>query len=343
MPGPFLQFDSSRLEASAAEEIWREALRPTYEIRRPKRAPFRAKIEVWDFGSMLLTTHFALDENQFQRTRGKIVSTSTDYYLVHCLLGGELASEFDGQQLHVPIHSVTVRDLAIENIGFSRSAPMVTLTVPRALLDRQLPSGAQLHAVTWGAADPIGSMLAAHIQKVAKLAPELTGEQARVAGEATLGLLASCLLPKAKPTAHRDDPRLAPMLRAQALSCIERRLSDPDLDPAAIGRALGISRTVLYELFASSGGVARYVRARRLDEAMRRLRAPGGPKARIAEIAYGLGFSSETTFCRRFRERFGCAPSDARDGAESTPTSKTVAGLENIGLVYEAKIQSLAA
>ncbi|MBN3806458.1 helix-turn-helix domain-containing protein [Paraburkholderia sp. Ac-20336] len=340
MPGPFLKFDSRSVGAGDAEEIWRESLRPLYEVWRCREARFRAKIEVWDLGSMLMTRHFAFDDVQFRRTRGKIASTPAEQCLVHCLLGGELASEFDGGQQRVPVGSVALRDLAIENVGFARSAPMLTLSVPRASLERRLPLGAPLHAVGWEANDPIGGMVTAHIQSLGRLVNRMTQEQARLAGEATLSLLASCLLPKAKPGARRGDPRLAPMLRAQALSHIERNLSDPGLDAAAVAAAVGISRTALYELFAASGGVARHVRARRLDEAMRRLRMPGVPRERVAEIAYGLGFSAESVFSRAFKERFGCAPSEAREAAEA-PVARSSGGTQSIGAAYEAKVQSL--
>ncbi|WP_186073860.1 helix-turn-helix domain-containing protein [Burkholderia gladioli] len=341
MPGPFLKFDSSRIDDGEAEEIWREALRPLYVVERNKEARFRAKIEVWDMGAMLMTRHFAFDDVQFRRTRGKIASTPADQFLVHCLLGGELASEFEGSQQKVPVNSIALRDLAVENIGYARSAPMLTLSIPRASLERRLPGGARLHAAAWGPKDPIGAMLAAHLKYVAKLAPAMTDDQARTAGDATLALLASCLLPKAKPATRRDDPRLAPMLRTQAMAFIERNLPDPDLDAEMICRAVGISRTALYELFVSSGGVARHVRARRLDESMRRLRASAtGPKERIAEIAYGLGFASESSFSRSFRDRFGCAPSSARDGSEPPP--KESSQPDTIGTAYEAKVQSLA-
>jgi AraC-like DNA-binding protein len=342
MPGPFLEFDSSGFDANDAQEIWHEALRPLYEVGRRKEARFKAKIEVWDLGAMLMTRHFAVDEVQFRRTRGKIASTPSDQYLVHCLLGGELASEFDGGQQQVQVNSVALRDLAVENVSFARNAPMLTLSVPRASLERRLPFGAALHAVGWDAGDPIGAMLAAHIQSLGHLAGKMTSEQARLAGDVTLNLLASCLLPKAKPAARRGDPRLAPMLRAQALSFIEQNIQDPDLDAVAVSRAVGISRTALYELFASSGGIARHVRGRRLDEAMRRLRASGVPRERVAEIAYSLGFSTESVFSRAFKERFGCAPSEAREATE-TPTVKLAGGGESIGAAYEAKIQSLPA
>jgi AraC-like DNA-binding protein len=345
MPGPFLEFDSARMQAGGmaadeAEEIWREALRPIYEIGRSRSSPFQASIRVWDLGAMLMTRHFTFEDVQFRRTRQKIASTPTDHYLVHCLLGGSLASEFDGTQQRVEPGSIALRDLSVENTGFARNAPMITLTVPRGPLEARLPVGSTFHAAAWGAGDPIGALLATHVQSMAKLAPEMTQEQASLAGEATLGLLASCLLPKAKRSIRDGDPRLGPMLRAQALSCIERRLSDPDLDAAAVCRELGVSRTALYDLFAGTGGVARHIRFRRLDEAMRRLRAASAPKERVGEIAYSLGFSSESTFSRSFRERFGCAPSEAREAGEHTSRQNGL-NPSTIGAAYEAKVQSL--
>jgi AraC-like DNA-binding protein len=75
---------------------------------------------------------------------------------------------------------------------------------------------------------------------------------------------------------------------------------------------------------------------------MRRLRVSAGPRERIAEVAYSLGFPSESTFSRSFRERFGCAPSEAREAAEQ-PTAKPAGSGESIGTAYEAKVQSLGA
>jgi len=123
MPGPFLKFDSSRFDAGDGEEVWREALRPLYEVWRRKEAPFQARIAVWDLGSMLMTRHFVHDDVQFRRTRAKIASTPADQFLVHCLLGGELASEFHGSQQQVPVGSVALVIGTARARGRGGSAP----------------------------------------------------------------------------------------------------------------------------------------------------------------------------------------------------------------------------
>ncbi|SAL68596.1 AraC family transcriptional regulator [Caballeronia udeis] len=162
----------------------------------------------------------------------------------------------------------------MENVGFAVNAPMLTLSISRAALDRRLPEGAKLHGASWEADDLIGAMVASHMHTLARLATGTSTEQTYLAADATLDLLAACLLPQAKSELRQGDPRLTPMLHAQASSYIERHLLDPDLGPAALCKALKISRTALYALFAESGGVAKRVKERRLDEALRRLTAP---------------------------------------------------------------------
>lgn len=345
MPQP-LKFDSALLKPRDAEEIWRSALSPMYEIKR-SAGDLDAKITTWDLGAaMLLTSHQARDEVQFQRTRRRIAVSGVDHYLIHCLLDGELVSEFAAGQQRVPLRSVAVRDMAVENIGFAKDAPMLTLSVPRLALDKRMPEGARLHGASFAEGDPIGGLVASHICALANTLTAMTVDESKVAAEATLSLLAACLLPKAEPDASKSDPRLAPMLRAHAVALIERRLGDAELGPELLCAALKASRTVLYGLFAEYGGVARYIRSRRLDEAMRRLADPRHARRRIGEIAFSVGFSSEPTFNRAFRERFGCSPSEARaeagprDSARSDGSGKEEpAGA--LAAKYEAAVRSL--
>ena len=54
-----IRFDSADFPENDAEEIWREGLDAIFEIQRPKdpSVPFRAKMESWPLGSMLLMSH----------------------------------------------------------------------------------------------------------------------------------------------------------------------------------------------------------------------------------------------------------------------------------------------
>jgi AraC-like DNA-binding protein len=339
MPTP-LRFDSSAFSESDAEEIWRDDLGDLFELGRPKSAAFSASLESWNMGTMMLTKHFVKDEVAFQRTRRKIATSGVDHYLIHCLLDGELTSTFGTGSQEVAHGSVTVRDLAVENTGFARDAPMLTLTIPRPALDRRIEPGMRIHGVAWSASDPIGYLMASHMRNLAGVATAMDSQQSRVAADATLDFLSACLIRKAERPALSGDPRLAPVLWAQAQTFVEQHLADPDLSPSRMSEALGISRTALYELFEHVGGVAGYVRVRRLDEAMRRLTSPAHSRELVATIACAVGFVSESSFHRAFKERFGCTPSDARSSESKRPLPGSAKSRET-GIQAMAQIREL--
>jgi AraC-like DNA-binding protein len=340
MPTP-LRFESSAYPESDAEDIWRAGLGEIFDLGRPKAASFSASLESWNMGAMLLTRHFVKDEVQFHRTRRKIATSGVDHYLIHCLLDGALTSTFGRGEHQVALGSVTVRDLAVENIGFAKDAPMLTLTIPRAALDRRMESGTRIHGVAWGASDPIGRLMASHMRSLAAIATSMDDQQAGIAAEATLEFVSACLIRKAERPLLGGDPRLAPVLWAQALTFVEQHLADIDLGPSRMCDALGVSRTALYELFEHVGGVACYVRTRRLDEAMRRLVSPAHSREMVATIACAVGFVSDSSFHRAFKGRFGCTPSEARGGDAARPARKPAKSQE-FGAETLAQIRNLS-
>ena len=63
--------------------------------------------------------------------------------------------------------------------------------------------------------------------------------------------------------------------------------------------------------FEPSGGVARYIRTRRLAQ-LRTLLAQPDEGGRIADLAYRCGFSSESDCSRAFKVAYGLSPSEFR-------------------------------
>ena len=93
---------------------------------------------------------------------------------------------------------------------------------------------------------------------------------------------------------------------------IEKNLLEADLSPTMIADQLGLSRASLYRLAEPFGGVQKYIRNMRLKRAYAHL-ASGDDKARsITNLAYELGFTTETAFRRSFKESFGLTPTEVR-------------------------------
>jgi AraC-like DNA-binding protein len=102
--------------------------------------------------------------------------------------------------------------------------------------------------------------------------------------------------------------------REKARQFIDRNLRDPRLDAALLCREVGMSRTQLYRLFQEDGGVARYVRQRRLLRSYADLADPSSTES-ITLIAASLCFEDASSFSRAFKQEFGLNPRDVRAAA----------------------------
>ncbi|WP_084514987.1 helix-turn-helix domain-containing protein [Sphingobium lactosutens] len=94
---------------------------------------------------------------------------------------------------------------------------------------------------------------------------------------------------------------------------IVANLSNPDLSPASIAEAIGISERQVHRAFKGSDtSVSRTIKRQRLDGAAAQLRSLGADRS-ITDVAFGVGFNELAHFSRAFREQFGQSPSDYRD------------------------------
>lgn len=94
---------------------------------------------------------------------------------------------------------------------------------------------------------------------------------------------------------------------------IGRRLADPSLSAAAVGRRLGLSERYVQQLLEGAGfSFSAYVRELRLKRAHQMLRDPLTRHLRVGDIAAMAGFSDLSHINHTFRRRFGESPTDAR-------------------------------
>ena len=98
---------------------------------------------------------------------------------------------------------------------------------------------------------------------------------------------------------------------------IETHLEAEPLVAENLCDRFGISRASLYRMFKEEGGLAGYVQDRRLNFAMRRLIAPEGQMIRLLDLAINLHFSSDSTFTRAFRRKFGLTPREMREKSQA--------------------------
>lgn len=103
------------------------------------------------------------------------------------------------------------------------------------------------------------------------------------------------------------DPQLA-----LVTGFIDAHLSDPGLTTNMIAARTGLSRRTLQAMFSPQGGVAAFIRRRRLEAALHRLTAPAEEGADLDAVAAVVGLGSRRTLERAMRQVYGLTPRQAR-------------------------------
>ena len=183
--------------------------------------------------------------------------------------------------------------------------------LPKAALDAVLPGAAALlrTPIKLGSDDGIGALLSAQLKMLCAQAdhPDVDRNAGLTSNLAHLLSIALGAVgePQWLTVAHERYE--------QALRCIEREFSDPDLTPQRVAASLGISVRTLHAAFEGSGpSFAEHLAQRRLQASRAALLNPAARHQSLAAIAFACGFNDVSTFHRAFRRAFGVSPSELR-------------------------------
>ena len=185
---------------------------------------------------------------------------------------------------------------------------MLTLVIPSNNM-AAIPNAGQLDTRNTGAT----LALAAYIDSLVSVLPGLTSESAPRVAAMTRALVASYFAPTCVP---RDPAESIskPLLFERARRVVRQHMLSPDFGPEQLCQLLAVSRSKLYRLFESSGGVVNFINSERLNSAREKLCDPHGMST-INKIGTDVGFCDHSTFSRAFKRKFGCSPSEARSKA----------------------------
>lgn len=163
----------------------------------------------------------------------------------------------------------------------------------------------------------LGALLVDYMLLLEQRLPTLSEDELQPPINATRLLIRACLA--GEPCSKEDFGQRrcgSRMQRAHAL--IRENLQSPTFGEADIRRALGISRSSLYRLFAPLGGVKRCIQRERLAQARILLADPHNEKP-IFKVAEELCFCDASSFSRAFRNEFGISPRAVRDHPDYYP------------------------
>src|SRR5690606_25176373 len=159
--------------------------------------------------------------------------------------------------------------------------------------------------------DPLVKLAHNHLITMFDIAEDLSPGQAANLLLPTVSLIAAALNGSTESVEYGSSS-VARSLLMRAKAEIERNLHN-DVPVEHYCARLGISKSTLYRLFESCGGVRAYIQERRLQRSAQMLASPHHGHLHIYEVAFSLGFKSEAHFSRAFRQRFSRSPTEVRD------------------------------
>jgi len=216
-------------------------------------------------------------------------------------------------------HALCAGDIAVLprqeawEVHFKRDMHVVALSVASTAFH-----GRKIGSLSFGRprilrADGLAAVLARSLEAAADSLETLSAAEWATINQALAELLLTVIRQPASGNVEAAGTTTREALLHRIYQSIERWLDDPDLSPARVAQAEGISERYLQKLFEGTGdNFTHYLRQRRLDRTRAELANPANASQSVSEIAFRCGFNDAAHFSRAFRERFGLSPRQFR-------------------------------
>lgn len=266
----------------------------------------------------LTVTDLTSQPQDVQRTRRLISQDAERYLKIGLLLDGQCVVVQRGREA-----ALTAGDLVCYDTGvpyeFHMQTPfrLAVFMFPATGLEHRLRGFDAVTAVSITGGSGLGGVTSGVLRSVLAGLGSYGGTAAVHVGDAVADVVAGLVADRAGFVPDEDAARAAIVGRVHRF--IDLNLSDPDLSPATVAAAAGISVRYLYRLFEQDGtAVSAWIRNRRLDNVARDLADPRLAHRTIAGIGAHWGFHDAANFSRAFRLREGVGPREFRARALRT-------------------------
>jgi AraC-like DNA-binding protein len=201
------------------------------------------------------------------------------------------------------------------NIEMFEAFDQLLLKIPHERLVPRLPRDGHWRGRPLRGTSPLGRVLNAHVEAVAKAIDQLDPDSRAALLETTIDLVALAFTDEAKAFAgNASTARRALVMRATRF--IDGNLANPALSAITVAAALGVSPGYLQHAFQDVGRtVGSHIRLRRLERCRDDLADPLRAGEQISEIAMRWGFNDMPHFSRAFKQQFGHGPREYRGDA----------------------------
>lgn len=338
---PITSFDLKNIDPQQRFCLWRESISVIFEVAlkpEDQAEAFHANINSYHLSSLVLATCTS-QQQFFNRPQRLINIDNLDHFLLQLYIKGGSSGQW-GRRSNSTVQTgdLVLLDLSQSVESFTRDFSNMTLVIPRSILQQYLPEPEKYHGCILPQDNAFNRLLCTHLFSLMAIVPQLGIEDAAIAAEG-VAYLAGHYFRQLSPAP--DALQFQNPLREGIRYYIQQNITSPHLAPETIAAHFKISRSYLYRLFESEKGICHYIQQQRLRLAFRQLRNDPRHQLRIGNLAFSLGFSSESHFCRSFQQMFGMTPSAARDCAMATAKNTAFTDPKQPDRCYEDWVRHL--
>jgi len=349
------------INASMIQQAWVEAMSVFFS---PKKFQDKRLIEKYNPDNTtegyidnflfpgFMTVQVSASGQSFSRSKQAIAKDGLDGFLIQCVDDGEIHANSNNTNSSALKGGIQIIDMAREGTAYTSRFNCFSLLIPRADMESTGIDVSHLHLLSLPEKNPIAYLMNRHVHNIHKQAASITIKEAQALHEPTIALLKAAISTDSNLT-EQAAPAIKRNLLHEIRRYIDQNLNNPSLTTEAIVQKFGLSRASLYRLAEPLGGIQRFIRNRRLKHAFQILTGEASKGASLTALAYDLGFGSEVSFRRAFKEAYDMTPSEAREQSYQAyrnfhmdlkkPSSKDQSTIIPLGdLLYKRWVHDLA-
>lgn len=252
---------------------------------------------------------------EYDRTPAHIARGGMDHYHITLCIEGEMRFSSGRREVTLTPGDICLLDMGPPNRtvlrGGNGRTHLRAIILQRSMLAPRLAHPDSTTAILLPENHPHARLIANHFAALM-----LPSDPEAGSVEATIEAIADIVAAAAGGAADISEG-VERAERHLYLAMIKRHiaghLATEALTAGELCRQFQISRASLYRLFEADGGLAHYIREQRLNYALRLLITPAAQDTRLLDLAVDLRFSSDSTFIRAFRRKFGLTPGKLRE------------------------------
>ncbi len=306
-----IKYDSSALPPYERREWLRDMITKEYtkvNIRVPTSVQLMDKTTIYPWEDCRFSTVHS-HGIQIDRLKMDPYHVEQDNYLAVLLLAGRYMLAQDGREVFLKPGEMTIYDATRPHrIYCPEGFAKVVVTIPRKMMRERLSGVESCTAAKVPNQQGVGLITSNLLTNITHQLDQIGVNAFLDLSEQTLDLLTMCF------ASVRPQQYLLSRSRSVSLNMVkqyvEKRLSDPDLNPEQVAIAVGLSTRYINMLFQDEEtSLMRYVLKRRLDRCYRDL-TKAEHAIRVSDVAFQWGFNDVAHFSRVFKQAFGATPKE---------------------------------